>query len=92
MKDKLAHLNNARFAFMRDDGESIVVNGKHPEDAWENLCDSLENDYMYIKRFLDRSVNEAAIKKHYEWLNKIIHIGIDSEYTNEEFGPVFIRI
>jgi len=92
MKDKLVHLNNERFAFMRNDGKAIIVNGKHPEDAWENLCDSLDNDHMYIKKFLDRTINKKAISKNYEWLNKIIHKGIDSTYTNEEFGPVFIRI
>jgi hypothetical protein len=97
MKERLALFSNNRYAFMRDDGEQIIITGRHPEDAWENLCISFDDDRHYIKRFCDRTVNAHVIKKGFQWLNEIkkqefLRKSDRCKDTNVEYGPVFIGL
>ena len=76
-----------KFKFYRKDGQCIVVLGRSPIHAWEELCEQLEDDYFYLKAFLDANKNKGATIKGYGWLNK----AIDREFS-DDFGPVFVEL
>jgi len=75
------------YRFMRQNGQPVTSTGISPLDAWDNLCDSYDNDYFMLKVFTDVTANTRATQKQgYQWLNCKISIDFDGN-----FGPVYFE-
>ena len=92
MNESSANRYSTRYLFMRNDNEAVVFNGRNPEDAWENLCESFDNDSHYIRRYFDVSVNKQAISKGFDWLNNVIGSPLEAQYQDIHMGPVYKSI